>query len=121
MESLIAPTGYIYQGTTYGDWSVHGNANPPSSQLLGTMFLYRETEDLSLMAAAIGNTSGASEYDSLAATIRAAVNNEFYDAADDEYTDPAGLDSHALGGPNGVITSTAYDQTAKRPVPTIMP
>ena len=112
MESLIAPTGYIYQGTTYGDWSVPGNANPPSSQMLGTMFLYRETEDLAIMAAAIGNTSGASTYDSLAATIRTAVNNEFYDAADDEYVDPVGLDSHALGGPNGVITSTAYDQTA---------
>jgi alpha-L-rhamnosidase len=112
MESLIAPTGYIYQGTTYGDWSVPGNANPPSSEMLGTMFLYRETEDLAIMAAAIGNTSGASEYDSLAATIRAAVNNEFYDAADAEYRDPVGLDSYAYGGPYGVITSTAYDQTA---------
>jgi len=112
MESLIAPTGYIYQGTTYGDWSVPGNANPPSSEMLGTMFLYRETEDLAIMAAAIGNTSGASTYDSLAATIRTAVNNEFYDAADAEYRDPVGLDSYAYGGPYGVITSTAYDQTA---------
>ena len=112
MESLIAPSGYIYQGTTYGDWSVPGNANPPSSQMLGSMFLYRETEDLSVMAAAIGNASGAAEYASLAGDIAAAVNSEFYDAADDQYRDPLGLDSHALGGPDGVITSTAYDQTA---------
>jgi alpha-L-rhamnosidase len=112
MASLIAPSGYIYQGTTFGDWSVPGNANPPSSEMLGTMFLYRETEDLAIMAAAIGNTAGASKYGALAATIRTAVNNEFYDAADHEYRDPLGLDSHALGGPNGVITSTAYDQTA---------
>jgi alpha-L-rhamnosidase len=112
MASQIAASGYIYQGTTFGDWSVPGNANPPSSEMLGTMFLYRETEDLAIMAAAIGNTSGASKYDSLAATIRTAVNNEFYDAANHEYRDPLGLDSHALGGPNGVITSTAYDQTA---------
>ena len=88
------------------------NANPPSSQMLGSMFLYRETEDLALMATAIGDTSGASKYDSLAANIRTAVNNEFYDAADTEYRDPLGLNSHALGGPNGTITSTAYDQTA---------
>jgi alpha-L-rhamnosidase len=113
MKSIIAPTGYIYQGSTYGDWVVPPNdPNPPSSQMLGSMFLYRETEDLSLMAAAIGNTSGASKYASLAATIRTAVNNEFYNAGTHEYIDPVGLDSHALGGPNGVITSTAYDQTA---------
>jgi alpha-L-rhamnosidase len=112
MASQIAPDGYIYQGTTFGDWSVPSNANPPSSEMLGSMFLYRETEDLAIMAGAIGNTSGASKYDSLAANIRTAVNNEFYDAANHEYRDPLGLDSHALGGPNGVITSTAYDQTA---------
>jgi len=112
MASLIAPSGYIYQGTTFGDWSVPGNANPPSSELLGSMFLYRETEDLAVMAQAIGNTAGASTYGSLAADIRTAVNNEFYDATDHTYGDPVGLNSHALGGPNGVITSTAYDQTA---------
>jgi alpha-L-rhamnosidase len=112
MASLIAPSGYIYQGTTFGDWSVPSNANPPSSQMLGSMFLYREAEDLSIMAQAIGNTAGASKYASLAANIRTAVNNEFYDATNKDYRDPLGLNSHALGGPNGVITSTAYDQTA---------
>lgn len=112
MANQIAPNGYIYQGTTFGDWVVPGNANPPSSQMLGTMFLYREAEDLAIMAAATGNTSGASKYNNLAATIRTAVNNEFYDAANHEYRDPLGLNSHAIGGPNGPITSTAYDQTA---------
>jgi alpha-L-rhamnosidase len=112
MEGLIAPSGYIYQGTTYGDWSVPSNANPPSSEMLGSMFLYRETEDLAVMATAIGNTAGASQYSTLADDIRTAVNNEFYDTTNNEYRDPLGLDSHAYGGPNGVITSTAYDQTA---------
>ncbi|MDX6395353.1 MAG: alpha-L-rhamnosidase, partial [Streptosporangiaceae bacterium] len=113
LAGQIAPSGYIYQGTTFGDWvNPPNDPNPPSSQLLGTMFLYRETQDQATMAAAIGNTVGASKYDSLAATIRTAVNNEFYDAADHKYRDPVGLNSHALGGPNGVITSTAYDQTA---------
>jgi alpha-L-rhamnosidase len=69
LASQIAPSGYIYQGTTFGDWVQPSNANPPSSQMLGSMFLYREPEDLALMATAIG-------------------------------------------GPNGTITSTAYDQTA---------
>ncbi|HEY4458808.1 MAG TPA: family 78 glycoside hydrolase catalytic domain [Pseudonocardiaceae bacterium] len=112
MASQIASTGYIYQGTTFGDWSVPSNANPPSSQLLGSMFLYREAADLATMATATGNTSGASKYQALAATIRSAVNTEFYDATAHRYRDPLGLNSHALGGPNGTITSTAYDQTA---------
>ncbi|MHB1431783.1 MAG: family 78 glycoside hydrolase catalytic domain [Streptosporangiaceae bacterium] len=112
LTSLITPDGYIYQGTTFGDWSVPSNANPPSSQMLGSMFLYREARDLATMAAAIGNTSGASKYASLAATIRAAINKEFYDAGNHAYRDPLGLVSHAIGGPNGTITSTAYDQTA---------
>jgi alpha-L-rhamnosidase len=112
MASLIAPTGYIYQGTTYGDWSVPSNANPPSSEMLGSMFIYREAADLATMAAAIGNTAGATEYNNLAATIRTAVNDEFYDSTDNAYRDPLGLDSHAYGGPNGTITSSAYDQTA---------
>ena len=112
LDGQIASSGYIYQGTTFGDWSVPGNANPPSSEMLGSMFLYQETEDLSLMAQAIGNTVDASKYAALAGDIRTAVNNEFYDAASHVYRDPVGLNSHALGGPNGTITSTAYDQTA---------
>ncbi|HVV20253.1 MAG TPA: family 78 glycoside hydrolase catalytic domain [Pseudonocardiaceae bacterium] len=112
MANQIASTGYIYQGTTFGDWSVPSNANPPSSQMLGSMFLYREADDLATLAAAIGNQSGATKYRTLAATIRTAVNKEFYDATAHRYRDPLGLNSHALGGPNGTITSTAYDQTA---------
>ena len=112
LADQIASTGYIYQGTTFGDWSVPGNANPPSSQMLGSMFLYREAADLATMAGAIGDTAGASKYQTLATTIRSAVNNEFYDATAHRYRDPLGLNSHALGGPNGTITSTAYDQTA---------
>jgi alpha-L-rhamnosidase len=76
------------------------------------MFLYREAEDLAAMADAIGNSAGASKYGTLAATIRTAVNNEFYDSANHAYRDPLGLVSHATGGPSGPITSTAYDQTA---------
>ena len=112
LDGQIASSGYIYQGTTFGDWSVPSNGNPPSSEMLGSMFLYRETEDLSIMAAAIGNTAGASKYASLAADIRTAVNNEFYDAADMSTATRSGLTPTRYGGPNGVITSTAYDQTA---------
>ena len=112
LDGQIASSGYIYQGTTYGDWSVPSNANPPSSEMLGSMFLYRETADLAIMAGAIGDTADQTKYDTLAADIRTAVNNKFYDATDNEYRDPLGLVSHAIGGPSGTITSTAYDQTA---------
>jgi alpha-L-rhamnosidase len=111
LAGQIASSGYIYQGTTFGDWVVPSNGNPPSSQMLGTMFLYREAADLAEMAGAIGNSAGQSKYNSLAASIRTAVNKEFYDSATHTYRDPLGLDSHASGGPNGPITSTAYDQT----------
>jgi alpha-L-rhamnosidase len=112
LAGQIAQTGYIYQGNSWGDWVVPDNANPPSSEMLGSMFLYRETKDLAEMAAAVGNNAGADKYDHLATTIRNAVNDEFYDAADHRYRDPLGIVSHATGGPNGPITSTAYDQTA---------
>ena len=112
LANQIAPTGYIYQGSTWGDWVVPSNGNPPSSEMLGSMFLYREAEDLAIMAGAIGNSAGESKYSSLAATIRTAVNNEFYDSAGHAYRDPLGLVSHSTGGPNGPVTSTAYDQTA---------
>jgi alpha-L-rhamnosidase len=112
LANQIASTGYIYQGTTFGDWVSPSNGNPPSSQMLGSMFLYREASDLATMAAAIDDTSGATKYQTLAATIRSAVNDEFYDATSHRYRDPLGLNSHATGGPNGPITSTAYDQTA---------
>ena len=112
LANQIAPTGYIYQGSTWGDWVVPSNGNPPSSEMLGSMFLYREADDLAIMAGAIGNSAGESKYSSLAATIRTAVNNEFYDSAGHAYRDPLGLVSHSTGGPNGPVTSTAYDQTA---------
>jgi alpha-L-rhamnosidase len=112
LANQIASAGYIYQGQTWGDWVVPSNGNPPSSEMLGTMFLYRETVDLADMAGAIGNSAGQSKYRSLAATIRAAVNSEFYDSGSHAYRDPLGLVSHATGGPSGPITSTAYDQTA---------
>jgi alpha-L-rhamnosidase len=112
LANQIAPAGYIYQGQTWGDWVVPSNGNPPSSEMLGSMFLYREAQDLAEMAGAIGNSAGESKYSSLAATIRTAVNNEFYDSAGHAYRDPLGLVSHATGGPSGPITSTAYDQTA---------
>ncbi|HZC27917.1 MAG TPA: family 78 glycoside hydrolase catalytic domain [Actinopolymorphaceae bacterium] len=112
LAEQIAQTGYIYEGNTWGDWVVPDNANPPSSEMLGSMFLYREAKDLAEMAAAVGNNDGASKYDHLAATIRTAVNEEFYDSAAHRYRDPLGIVSHATGGPNGPVTSTAYDQTA---------
>lgn len=113
LAAQIAGSGDIYQGTTFGDWVAPPNdPNPPSSEMLGSMFLYRESMDLSIMANAIGNSADATRYANLASDIRTAVNKEFYDSTNHQYIDPVGLVSHATGGPNGPITSTAYDQTA---------
>jgi len=116
LQSQIAPHGDIYQGTTFGDWVVPPNdPNPPSSQMLGTMFLYRETEDLSIMAGAIGDTAAQTKYAGEAIDIRNAVNNRFFNSTTDAYDDPAGINSHATGGPNGTISQATvanYDQTA---------
>jgi alpha-L-rhamnosidase len=118
MKNQIAPNGYIYMGRTWGDWSVPGNATPPSSEMIGTMFLYREAKDLATMAAAIGNSAGATMYNQLAGTIETAVNNKFYDPAHHQYYDPPGTNSDAAGGPSGPTGCTpgssgcGYDQTA---------
>ncbi len=125
LESQIASSNDIYTGTTFGDWSVPADGNPPSSQLIGSMFLYREAKDLAQMAAAIGNTADAVKYDQLAASIQAAVNAKFYDASTHQYKDPPGTQSSAVGGPFGVtpeceaiptpgstVVCLGYDQTA---------
>ena len=119
MANQIASTGYIYMQTTWGDWVVPPNATPPSSQMIGSMFLYREARDLATMAAAIGNSAGASKYGQLADNIMTAVNNKFYDPAQHQYYDPPGTVSQSRGGPNGPTgcipggsAPCGYDQTA---------
>ena len=116
LHSQIASSGDIYQGTTFGDWvNPPNDPNPPSSEMLGSMFLYRETNDLSIMAGAIGNTAAQTMYASEAADIRTAVNSMFYNSTAHAYDDPAGINSHATGGPGGVISAATvanYDQTA---------
>jgi alpha-L-rhamnosidase len=98
-ESVIQPTGYIYNGNSVGDWVVPTNANAPSNSLLGSMFIYREAKVLAIMAAAIGNTADATKYDQLADKVADAVNNKFYDATNHAYHDPA-------------PSNSAYQQTA---------
>jgi len=103
IESVVEPTGYIYQGFTFGDWSVPTDAVPPSSQLIGSMFVYESATELAKLAAAIGQSAGASHYRQLADNVAAAIVKTFYDPAGHVFRDPPAT------APNGV---TGYSQTA---------
>lgn len=109
MSGLIASTGYIYMGETFGDWEVPGNGNSASSQLLGSLYLYREASDLATMAAAIGRHDGAAQYAELASNIARAVEAKFYDPTAHLYRDPPGTVSLSAGGPIGVYPVTVVD------------
>jgi alpha-L-rhamnosidase len=104
MSSQIAPTGYLYPARTIGDWLIPPNSTPPSDELLGSMFLYREAKDLAAMARAIGNAAGQRKYDRLASQIAHAVNRRFYDSMSHRYRDPG-----SAPPPTG---RDGYDQTA---------
>jgi alpha-L-rhamnosidase len=102
LESLISSTGYIYQGFTFGDWSVPTNSVAPSSQLIGSMFVFQAATELARLAALIGQNAGASHYRQLASTVGAAVIKMFYDPAGHVFRDP----------PATAPASGGYSQTA---------
>lgn len=110
MASMISSTGYIYKGFTFGDWSVPTNAVAPSSQLIGSMFLYESAAQLAKMAAVIGQNAGASHFRQLASDIGNAVNKMFYDPAKQIYRDPVGTVSDSPHTPP--VTTGGYSQTA---------
>jgi len=109
LESLIRPTGYVYMGNSYGDWVVPSNATQPSSQMIGSMFIYQEANALAAMAAAIGNDEDVAKYGALAESVAEAINDRFYLASEHRYRDPDGTVSSPFTG--GVKNSQGYTQT----------
>jgi len=109
MESVISSTGYIYNGFTFGDWSVPKNSVAPSSQLIGSMFIYESATELAKLAALIGQTAGASHFQQLASAVRTAVIRMFYDPVSHVFRDPPGTGSSGSGG---TTATGGYSQTA---------
>jgi alpha-L-rhamnosidase len=109
-EAGIGATGYIYHGFTFGDWSVPTNAVAPSSQLIGSMFLYESAKELADLANLVGQPVDARHFRQLAGSIGSAVNTTFYDADQRVYRDPPGTVSIGFGGTT--ITTGGYSQTA---------
>jgi alpha-L-rhamnosidase len=110
VESEISSTGYIYKGFTFGDWSVPADAVAPSSQLIGTMFIYESAQELAQQARLIGQTTAAIHYQHLAGTVRTALLATFYDPAGHVFRDPPGTVSTGFGGTT--TTTGGYSQTA---------
>lgn len=121
IKRMIARTGYVYLGWVWGDWLIPRNENPPSSQLLGSEFIYLEARDLAIMAHAIGRQADAARYEHLASNVAAAVNAKFYDSSSREYRDPPHTpttdaeDPIGYAGPCSVsypdISTCGYQQT----------
>ena len=102
VESQVSATGDIYQGFTFGDWSVPTNAVAPSTQLIGSMFVYESAAELARLAALIGQTAGAIHFQRLADTVRTAILATFYDPAQHVFRDP----------PSTAPGTGGYSQTA---------
>ncbi|MFL6127005.1 family 78 glycoside hydrolase catalytic domain [Actinophytocola sp.] len=90
VESEISTTGYLYQGFTFGDWSVPTNSVAPSSQLIGSMFVHESAAELARLATLLGEAAGARHYQQLADAVRTAVTSRFYDPARHVFRDPPG-------------------------------
>ena len=87
-EHLIAGTGNIYTGFSYGDWLSPGYSfAPEGTQLSGTAYLYLTADKLAQLARALGHDSDAQHFATLAATIASAFNARFFDRQAGAYFD----------------------------------
>ncbi len=90
-ENTIAPTGYIYNGFSFGDWVAPGfGANglaPEGTRLVGTAYIYKTATTLAKIARALGRTADGEQFDTLAGTIAHAFNATFLDTAAGAYYD----------------------------------
>jgi alpha-L-rhamnosidase len=87
-EQTIAPTGYIYNGFSFGDWVAPGFGFPPEgTRLVGTAYIYRTATTLAKIARALGRDSDATHFDALAASVADAFNATFLDKSAEAYYD----------------------------------
>ncbi len=87
-EGTIAPTGYIYNGFSFGDWVAPGFGFPPEgTRLVGTAYIYKTATTLTKIARVLGRESDAEHFDTLAATVAAAFNATFLDKSAEAYYD----------------------------------
>lgn len=87
-EAVIAETGNIYTGFSYGDWlSPQGAFPPEGTRLTATAYLYRAATLMTRIAGVLGHDADAAGFEELAASIHDAFNDAFYDAGTGAYVD----------------------------------
>jgi alpha-L-rhamnosidase len=94
-QNLIASTGYIYEGNTFGDEEAAGGGpnnpepaqfpSPGDNKALGTAYIYEAAILLGDIARALGHTADAAQDDSFAQTVDAAYNAALYDPTTHAY------------------------------------
>jgi alpha-L-rhamnosidase len=94
-ENLIAGTGYIYTGNTFGDEEAAGGGpnnpapaqfpSPGDNKALGTAFIYEAAVQLGQIARALGKTADADAFAAFAAQVDSAYNAALYDPATSAY------------------------------------
>lgn len=93
-ERTVAATGYIFEGTSFGDWASPGSENnvPPGSlnspegpMLTATGDLYQEFRTAATIAHQIGKPADAVRFTKVARRIARAFNQRFFDEATNTY------------------------------------
>lgn len=91
----VATTGYIYRGTSFGDWQSPGTAvlpenpflprsmgnvtAPEGTDIIASAFVYEEATIMARVATILGRSDDAQRYEEFAARVKAAYNDTFFD------------------------------------------
>ncbi|MDQ7909030.1 family 78 glycoside hydrolase catalytic domain [Phytohabitans sp. ZYX-F-186] len=96
LEDVIAATGYLYTGGTYGDHepAAGGPDNPDNAEFprtadnraIGTAHIYLTAVQMAEIARVLGKTSDAAGFDALAGTIKQAYNAALYNPTEKLYS-----------------------------------
>lgn len=94
-EATIKNTGYIFEGTSFGDWASPGAENnlppgqlnaPEGPMLTATGDLYAEVRAAERVARELGRRADAERYSVLAGRIGSAFNHRFFDLQSNTYS-----------------------------------
>jgi alpha-L-rhamnosidase len=89
MSGIVAATGDVFRGISFGDWSAPGSeangsvslAPPEGPPLTATADLYQEARTLARIATLLGHAADAARFDAFAERVKRAFNATFLDRA----------------------------------------